>query len=36
MLNLYLNPEDNKESSIEISYLGVGYFLQKLIQNNLD
>ncbi len=34
-INLYPNPVDKKEKSIEISYLGIGYFLHKLIQNNL-
>ena len=33
-INLYPNPEDNKERSIEISYLGIGYFLQKLYTIN--
>jgi hypothetical protein len=35
-LNLYTNPEDNKEKSIEISYLGIGYFLQKLYKINVS
>ena len=34
-IHLYPNPDDKKEKSIEISYLGIGYFLDKLIQNNL-
>lgn len=33
-MNLYPNPEDNKERSIEISYLGIGYFLQKVYKIN--
>ena len=33
-INLYPNPEDNKEKSIEISYLGIGYFLQKVYKIN--
>jgi len=33
-INLYPNPEDNKERSIEISYLGIGYFLQNVYKIN--
>ena len=29
-ISLYPNPEDRKEKSIEISYLGISYFLDKL------
>ena len=31
-LTLYPNPEDKKEKSIEISYIGIAYFLDMLIQ----
>ncbi|MFW9949229.1 MAG: hypothetical protein ACFFKA_03765 [Candidatus Thorarchaeota archaeon] len=34
-VNLYPNPEDKKEKSIEISYLGIGYFLDTLFHKNL-
>jgi len=29
-LDIYPNPEDKKEKTIEISYIGVAYFLHKL------
>jgi hypothetical protein len=29
-LNLYPNPNDKKEKSIEISYIGIAYFLQNI------
>lgn len=29
-LNIYPNPEDKKEKTIEISYIGIAYFLHKL------
>ena len=32
-LNIYPNPKDKKEKTIEISYLGIGHFLNKLIRN---
>ena len=31
-LKIYSNPKDKKEKTIEISYLGIGYFLHKLIR----
>ncbi len=34
-VNLYPNPDDRKEKSIEISYLGIGYFLDTLYRKNL-
>ena len=34
-LELYPNPDDRKERSIEISYIGVSYFLDKLLKTNL-
>jgi len=30
-LNIYPNPDDKKEKAIEISYIGIAYFLHKLI-----
>jgi len=30
-LNIYPNPKDKKEKTVEISYLGIAYFLHKLI-----
>jgi len=32
-LEIYPNPKDKKEKTIEISYLGIAYFLQKLFNN---
>lgn len=29
-LNIYPNPEDKKEKTIEISYISIAYFLHKL------
>ena len=29
-LNIYPNPSDKKEKTIEISYIGIAYFLHKL------
>jgi len=29
-LNIYSNPKDKKEKTVEISYLGIAYFLQKM------
>ena len=29
-LKIYQNPQDKKEKTIELSYLGIAYFLQKL------
>ena len=34
-LTIYPNPEDKKERSIEISYIGIAYFLDMLIQTNM-
>jgi len=34
-LTLYPNPEDRKEKSIEISFIGIGYFLAKVIDAKL-
>lgn len=31
-LKIYQNPQDKKEKTIELSYLGIAYFLQKLIK----
>ncbi len=33
-LNIYPNPKDKKEKTIEISYLGITHFLNKLFKNN--
>ncbi|MBY8992706.1 MAG: hypothetical protein KGD58_18325, partial [Candidatus Lokiarchaeota archaeon] len=30
-LNIYSNPKDKKEKTVEISYLGIAYFLHKLM-----
>lgn len=35
-LNIYPNPSDKKEKSIEISYFGIAYFLQTLFQKHFD
>jgi len=35
-LNIYPNPSDKKEKSIEISYFGIGYFLHALFQKQFD
>ena len=32
-LNIHPNPKDKKEKTIEISYLGIAHFLNKLIKN---
>ncbi len=35
-LNIYPNPIDKKEKSIEINYFGIGYFLLSLFQKNFN
>lgn len=34
-LRIYPNPDDKKEKAIEISYLGISYFLHKWFINGL-
>lgn len=34
-LNIYPNPKDKKQKTIEISYLGIAYFLYKLFKQYL-
>ncbi len=31
-LNIFPNPKDKKEKTIEISYIGIAYFLRKLFK----
>ncbi|MEJ2279619.1 MAG: hypothetical protein P8Y70_18040, partial [Candidatus Lokiarchaeota archaeon] len=33
-LKIYPNPEDKKEKTIEISYLGIAFFLHRLYEKN--